>query len=157
MPRRRYKKKQTVLPDHKYGSILVARFINKILKKGKKDIATKIIYNSFDIISEKTKKEALEVFEKAIDNASPLLEVKSKRIGGANYQIPVKVEGDRKTTLAMRWIIEAANTKKGKPMHEKIATEIIEAYNNTGDAIKKRENTHKMAEANRAFAYLAKF
>jgi small subunit ribosomal protein S7 len=152
---RNKKRKVFVLPDPVYNNITVAKFINQIMKKGKKTIAEKIVYCAFEEIKNKTKKEPLEVFEEALKNASPLLEVKSKRIGGATYQVPVPVERDRKLALAMRWIIEAAKSKKGKPMKEKLAEELIAAAQNTGNAIKKRENVHRMAEANRAFAHFA--
>jgi small subunit ribosomal protein S7 len=152
---RRKIKKYPVLPDPVYNNIDVAKFINQIIKKGKKTIARKIVYGAFDIIKEKTKKEPLEVFETALENASPLLEVKSKRIGGATYQVPVEVRGDRKLALAMRWLIKGAKQKKGKPMKEKLADELMDAVNNTGWAIKKKRDTHRMAEANRAFAHFA--
>jgi small subunit ribosomal protein S7 len=152
---RRKIKKYPVLPDPVYNNIDVAKFINQIMKKGKKTIARKIVYGAFDIIKEKTKKEPLEVFETALENASPLLEVKSKRIGGATYQVPVEVRGDRKLALAMRWLIKGAKQKKGKPMKEKLADELMDAVNNTGWAIKKKRDTHRMAEANRAFAHFA--
>jgi small subunit ribosomal protein S7 len=151
----RNKSKKPVLPDPVYDNVLVAKFINKIMKDGKKTTARKIVYGSFEIIKEKTKKPALDVFEKAINNTSPLLEVKAKRVGGATYQVPREVERDRMVTLAMRWLIEAANSKKGKPMKEKLAEELILASQNEGSAVKKKENTHRMAEANRAFAHFA--
>lgn len=157
MARKGYIRKRQIEPDSRYQSILVARFINKILERGKKTLAQNIIYKSFDIIKERTKKEPLEVFEAAISNASPQLEVKSKRIGGASYQIPMEVRGDRKSTLAMRWIIAAAKAKKGKPMYEKLALEILDASKNEGEAVKKKEDTHRMADANKAFAHLARF
>ena len=125
------------------------------MKRGKKTIARKIVYQTFDIIKEKTKKEPLEVFELALRNASPLLEVKSKRVGGATYQVPIEVKGNRKLALAVRWILQGARSKKGKPMREKLAEELINAANNTGWAIKKKSDTHRMAEANRAFAHFA--
>jgi small subunit ribosomal protein S7 len=125
------------------------------MRRGKKTIARKIVYKSFDIIKEKTKKDPLEVFEQALTNAAPFLEVKSKRIGGATYQVPREVKRERRLTLAMRWIIQAAKSKKGKPMREKLAEELIGAANNTGWAVKKKEDTHRMAEANRAFAHFA--
>ena len=134
---------------------MVEKFINNIMKKGKKTIARKVVYNSFKIVKEKTKKESLDIFELAIKNVSPVLEVKPKRVGGATYQVPREVKGDRKISLAFRWIINAANSKKGKPMKEKLAQELIDASNNIGGAIKKKENMHKMAEANRAFAHFA--
>jgi len=149
------RKKINILPDPVYENIVVAKFINQIMEKGKKTIAEKILYGAFEEIKNKTKKDPLEVFDEALKNASPLLEVKSKRIGGATYQVPMPVEKDRKLALAMRWIIEAAKSKKGKPMKEKLAEEIIAAAQNTGSAIKKRENVHRMAEANRAFAHFA--
>jgi small subunit ribosomal protein S7 len=148
-------KKREINPDRIYNSVKVQKMINHIMKKGKKTVASKNVYQAFDIIKEKTKKEPLEVFEKAIKNASPLLEVKSKRVGGATYQVPREVKGDRMVTLAMRWIIQAARSKKGRPMREKLAEEIILASQNEGTAVKKREDTHRMAEANRAFAHFA--
>jgi small subunit ribosomal protein S7 len=149
------KTKREISPDPVYNNITVSKFINQVMRKGKKTIAKKIVYRVFDTVKEKTKKEPLEIFEKAIENASPLLEVRPKRIGGATYQVPVEVRGERRLTLAMRWIIEAAKSKKGKTMKEKLAEELINAANNTGVAIKKKEDTHKMAEANRAFAHFA--
>ena len=141
--------------DPVYDSVSVAKFINQVMREGKKSIARKIVYGSFDILKEKTKKEPLEVFDKALQNASPFLEVKAKRVGGATYQVPREVKGERKTSLAMRWIIDAARTKKGKPMKEKLAQELIDAAGNTGVAVKKKEDSHRMAEANRAFAHFA--
>ena len=155
MARRKKIKKHQIYPDPVYDNIIVAKFINQIMRKGKKTIARKIVYQTFDIIKEKTKKEPLEVFEVALKNTSPLLEVKSKRVGGATYQVPIEVKGDRKLTLAMRWIIQGAKSKKGKPMREKLAAELMDAANNTGWAIKKKTDTHRMAEANRAFARFA--
>ena len=149
------KTKREILPDTLYSNLMVAKFINQVMRRGKKTIAKKIVYGAFDIIKEKTKKEPLEIFDLAIRNASPQLEIKPKRIGGAIYQVPIEVRGDRQLTLASRWIIDAAKSKKGKPMQEKLADELIEAANNSGAAVKKRENTHKMAEANRAFAHFA--
>jgi len=143
------------LPDSVYNNVTVQKLINQIMRRGKKTIARKIVYGAFNIIKEKTKKEPLEVFEKAINNASPLLEIKPKRVGGATYQVPREVRGDRQTTLAMRWIIQAAKNKKGKPMREKLAEELILSSNNEGPAVKKKEDTHRMAEANRAFAHFA--
>lgn len=148
-------KKHSITPDPVYNNVTVAKFINQVMRRGKKTVAQKIVYGALDIIKEKTKKEPLEVFELAFKNASPLVEVKSKRVGGATYQVPVEVKGDRKLTLAMRWIIKAAKLKKGKPMREKLASELIDAANNTGWAIKKKTDTHRMAEANRAFAHFA--
>ncbi len=147
--------KQVISPDPVYNNVIVAKFINQVMRRGKKTIARKIVYGTFDIIKTKTKKEPLEVFDLAFKNASPLLEVKPKRVGGATYQVPREVKGERRLTLAMRWIIQAAKSKKGKPMKEKLAEELIAAANNTGAAVKKKENTHRMAEANRAFAHFA--
>jgi len=152
---RKKKNKQIILPDPVYNNVTVAKFINQVMKKGKKTIARKIVYKSLEIIKEKTKKDPLEVFEQALKNAAPLLEVKSKRIGGATYQVPREVKKERRLTLAMRWIIKAAKTSKGKTMKEKLAQELIESANNTGWAVKKKEDTHRMAEANRAFAHFA--
>ena len=149
-------KKHIVAPDMIYNDTTVASFINKIMKKGKKTIAQRIVYDAFSIIKEKTKKEPIEVFRLAIDNASPALEVKPKRIGGATYQVPSEVKGERKLALAIRWILAGARAKKGKPMSEKLSQEIIDAANNQGGAIKKKIDTHKMAEANKAFAHFAR-
>ena len=148
-------KKHLIAPDPVYNNIIVARFINQIMRRGKKTIARKIVYSAFDIIKEKTKKDPLEVFEAALRNAAPTLEVKPKRVGGATYQVPVEVKGERKMALAMRWIILGAKSRKGKPMREKLAAELIDANNNAGWAVKKKTDTHRMAEANRAFAHFA--
>jgi small subunit ribosomal protein S7 len=149
------KTKHRVIPDSVYDDVQVSKFINQIMKKGKKTIARKIVYGAFDIIKEKMKQEPIDVFEKAIRNASPLLEVKPKRVGGATYQVPVEVKGERQFALATRWIIKAAKSKKGKSMKEKLAEELMAAANNEGAAIKKKIDTHRMAEANRAFAHFA--
>ncbi len=148
------KKFITVKPDPIYSNITVARFINYIMRKGKKSIACKIVYGALNIIKEKTKQEPIGFLEKAIQNASPVLEVKSKRIGGANYQVPIEVSKERRVALAMRWMIQAAKSGKGS-MAEKLAKELMEAAENTGNAVKKKENVHKMAEANKAFAHFA--
>ncbi len=154
--RRRRAPKRKISPDPKYNSVRLAKFINNVMRDGKKSLAQRIVYDALEIIKQKTKKEnPLEVFDQAIDNASPLLEVKSRRVGGANYQVPYEVRGERREALAMRWIIEAARNKKGKPMSEKLAMEIIDASRNEGDAIRKKQTVHKMAEANKAFAHLA--
>ena len=153
--RRKKKIKQVISPDPVYDNVIVAKFINQVMRCGKKTVARKIVYGAFDIVKTKTKKEPLEVFELAFRNASPLLEVKSKRVGGATYQVPKEVKGERRLTLAMRWIIQAAKSKKGKQMKEKLAEELILASNNEGSAVKKKEDTHRMAEANRAFAHFA--
>ena len=152
---RRKKEKRIIVPDSVYQSVAVAKFINQVMKKGKKTVARKIVYGAFDIIKEKTKKEPLEIFEQALQNAGPLLEIKPKRVGGATYQVPREVRGDRRLTLATRWILLGTRSKKGKPMKEKLAEELIAAANNQGWAIKKKEDTHRMAEANRAFAHFS--
>jgi small subunit ribosomal protein S7 len=153
--RRKKIKKRNIQPDLVYNDVLTAKFINQVMRKGKKTIAEKIVYGAFDIVKEKTKKDPLEIFNLALENAKPLLEVRPMRIGGATYQVPIPVKEERGRTLAMRWIIQAAKLKKGKPMKEKLAEEIISAANKTGWAVKKKEDTHKMAEANRAFAHFA--
>lgn len=148
--------KRNINPDWKFQSPVIAKLINQVMHGGKKSTAEKIVYGALDIISEKTKKDPLEVFDTALRNVSPTVEVKSRRIGGANYQIPVEVVGNRKLALAFRWIIEAARKKKGKAMKEKLAFELMGAASNEGDAIKKKEDVHRMAEANRAFAHFAR-
>lgn len=145
--------KRKIKPDEKFNNVNVAKFINYIMQRGKKATAKKIVYSSFDIVKEKIKKEPVEVFTQALKNVAPLLEVRSKRVGGSNYQVPIPVKGDRKLMLSYRWIVEAAKAKKGAPMHEKLAEEFVNAYNKEGAAVKKRETIHKMAEANRAFAH----
>lgn len=142
-------------PDPKYGRVIIAKFINYIMRRGKKTVAQKIVYQAFDIIKERTKKDPLEVFDLAIRNVSPEVEVRSRRIGGANYQIPVYTNEKRRLSLAFRWIIQAAKAKKGKAMAEKLAEELIEASENQGAAVKKKEEVYKMAQANRAFAHFA--
>jgi len=149
------KKKVPILADSVHDSVIVAKFINQIMRKGKKTTAERIVYGAFDKIKEKTKRDPLEIFDEALKNTSPVLEVKSKRVGGATYQVPIPVERDRKITLAMRWIIQAAKSRKGKPMSEKLAEEFMAAAENTGSAIKKKRDVHRMAEANKAFAHFA--
>jgi small subunit ribosomal protein S7 len=153
--RRKKKEKRTILPDLVYSNLILAKFINQVMRKGKKEVSRKIVYGALAAVKEKTKKEPLEVFEQAIKNATPLLEVRPKRIGGATYQVPMQVPQERALTLAIRWLIKTAKSRKGKPMREKLAEELINAANNTGAAIKKKEDTHRMAEANRAFAHFA--
>jgi len=148
--------KRTYAPDARYGSITVARFINYIMEDGKKSVAEKVMYDAMDILKEKTKEEPLEVFEKALENVTPQQELRSRRIGGANYQIPVDVRPERKFVLASRWLIDIAKKKTGRPMAERLADELLAAYNNEGEAIKKKQDTHRMAEANRAFAHFAR-
>lgn len=147
--------KRYIAPDAIYNDVIVAKFINHVMRKGKKVAARKVVYGSFDIIKEKTKKDPVEVFLQAIENVSPLMEVRSKRVGGATYQVPIEVRGPRKFALAVRWILGAAKSKKGKPMKIKLADELMAAYKKEGVAFKKREDTHRMAEANRAFAHFA--
>ena len=147
--------KRSPAADPRYGSVAVAKFINLMMRGGKKSTIQAVVHQAFRVIQEKTKKDGLVTFELAIKNVAPILEVKSRRIGGANYQIPVEVKGDRKLALAMRWIIEASRSRKGKPMAVKLAEELIEASQKQGEAMKKREDMHRMAEANRAFAHFA--
>lgn len=154
--RRKIKLKNEIKPDFIYNSLLLEKFINYVMKNGKKSLARRIVYKTLDEIKKKTKAEnPLEIFELAIKNASPLLEVKSRRVGGANYQVPIEVRPDRKTTLAIRWILETTRSKKGSAMIKRLTEELIAASKNEGLAIKKKENIHKMAEANRAFAHFA--
>jgi len=153
--RRKRKTKRITSPDSVYNSVTVTKFINQVMKRGKKQIAQKIVYQALDVLKEKTKKEPLEIFERALENVGPLLEVKPRRIGGATYQVPREVRGERRLALAVRWIIKAAKSRRGKPMKEKLAEELIEASENRGVAIKKKEDTHRMAEANRAFAHFS--
>ncbi len=153
---RRAYKKHKIEPDTVYNDVMVSQFVNKVMKQGKKTTAQKIVYSAFEIIKEQTKKDPLEVFKAAIENASPLLEVKPKRIGGATYQVPMEVRGERRLALATKWILDGARGKKGKPMAEKLAQELIDCTNNQGNAIKKKNDTHRMAEANKAFAHFAR-
>lgn len=154
--RRKIKNKNIVKPEYKYNSAKVAKFINYAMVRGQKETARGIIYRSFDLIKEKAKVEdPMEVFDTALKNTGPLMEVRSRRVGGANYQIPREVRPERRNYLSMKWIVEAARAKKGKPMAEKLAEEIMAAAKNEGEAVKKRENTHKMAESNKAFAHFA--
>ena len=148
-------KKKVIMPDTVYNDIMVSKFINQVMLDGKKTIAQKIVYGAFDLIKKQTKKEPLEVFRLAIQNVSPVLEVKPKRVGGATYQVPMEVKGGRKLSLAMKWMINSAKDKKGKAMKFKLAEELIEASENKGNSVRKKENVHKMAEANRAFAHFA--
>jgi small subunit ribosomal protein S7 len=149
------KKRPELEPDRKYNSLLVTRLINYLMYDGKKSVAQKVVYDAFDLTEKKLKKTPLELMEAVIENAGPQLELKSRRVGGANYQVPYEVKGDRKVTLALRWIISAARSGKGKPMAEKLSQELISVYNNEGAAVKKRNDTHRMAEANKAFAHFA--
>ena len=153
MPRKGAVPKRDVLPDPVYGSKLLTRFINKVMLDGKKGVAERIVYDAFDVIRSKTGKDPLEVFDTAMKNVMPLLEVRARRVGGANYQVPVEVRADRKTTLGIRWLVNYARLRGEKTMCERVAGEIMDAVNGTGAAVKKREDTHKMAEANKAFAH----
>jgi len=141
------------LPDPKYGDKLVAKFVNTIMSRGKKSVAESIFYRSLDIVTAKTKEDSLGVFKRAIENTRPTVEVRSRRVGGATYQVPIEVRPQRRVSLSMRWLIEAARERSEKSMEEKLAAEVIDAANNRGTAIKKKEDTHRMAEANRAFAH----
>ena len=153
MPRKGPVTKRDVLPDSVYGSKLLTRFINKIMLDGKKGVAERIVYDAFDLIHSKTGKDPMEVFDAAMKNVMPTLEVKARRVGGANYQVPVEVRADRKTTLGIRWLVNYSRLRGEKTMYERVAGELMDAANNTGASVKKREDTHKMAEANRAFAH----
>jgi small subunit ribosomal protein S7 len=145
--------KREVLPDPKYGSRLVAKFVNIMMIRGKKSVAERIMYDALASVEDRTKQEALKMFKTAIDNVKPAVEVKSRRVGGSTYQVPVEVRPDRRTSLAMRWVIGAARNRAERSMAEKLAAELLDAANNRGSAVKKREDTHKMAEANKAFAH----
>lgn len=153
MPRKGPVPKRDVLPDPVYGSKVVTRFINKVMLDGKKGIAESIVYDAFDIIRSKTGKDPLEVFEQALENVMPVLEVRARRVGGANYQVPVEVRSDRRLTLGIRWMVGYARQRGERTMRERVAGELMDAANNTGAAIKRKEETHKMAEANKAFAH----
>jgi small subunit ribosomal protein S7 len=151
---RRSKPTKRVIPgDVRYNSVLVTGFVNRMMRRGKRSTGTRVVYGAFDLITARAKRDPLEVFEQAVKNASPMLEVKPRRVGGATYQVPVEVGTERRTALAMRWLLAAARSRGGKSMSEKLAGELLDAANNTGSAIKRREETHKMAEANRAFAH----
>ncbi len=153
MPRRREVPKRRIIPDPKYQDRTVARFTNVLMRRGKKSTAESITYGAFGLVEERTQEEALRVFKLALDNVRPRVEVKSRRVGGATYQVPVEVRPDRGASLSMRWIIAAARSRSGKSMREKLATEFMEAANERGEAIKKKEDAHRMAEANKAFAH----
>ncbi len=151
--RRRKAEIRPVSPDPVYHDVLVTKFINKIMWDGKKSKAQRIFYGAMEVLAKKTGKDPLEVFKKAFENVAPVLEVRPKRVGGATYQVPIEVQEPRRTSLAVRWIVEAARTKKGKPMSQRLAEELLSAYESTGAAVKKKEDVQKMAEANRAFAH----
>jgi len=141
------------MPDPKYGSELVTRFTNKVMERGKKGVAERIVYDAFKIIESRTGRPPLEVFQQALHNATPVIEVKPRRVGGATYQVPVQIEGPRRLSLAIRWMLQSARSRNGRTMAEKLAAELLDAYNNTGATIKRREDTHRMAEANKAFSH----
>ena len=153
MPRRGNVPKREVLPDPMYNSVLVTKLVNSVMLDGKKGVAQKVVYDAFDIIKEKTGKEPLEVFEAAMENVMPVLEVKARRVGGATYQVPMEVRPERRQTLGLRWITLYSRQRSERTMKERLANEIMDAVNSTGSAFKKREDTHKMAEANKAFAH----
>ena len=153
MSRRRAAEKRTILPDHKYKDLVLAKFMNRIMLDGKKSTSEKIVYGAFEIVSKKTDKTPIEFFHEALNNVKPSLEVRSRRVGGATYQVPVEVKSNRGQALALRWLIDATRKRKNKTMSDKLYSEIIDASQNKGSAIKKREDTHKMAESNKAFAH----
>ena len=153
MPRRGNVPKREVLPDPVYGSVLVTKLVNSVMLDGKKGVAQKVVYAAFDQIKEKTEKDPVEVFTQAMENIMPTVEVKTRRVGGANYQVPIEVRPDRRQTLGLRWLTEYSRKRSEKTMKERLAGELMDACNNTGAAVKKREDTHKMAEANKAFSH----
>lgn len=153
MPRRYRPPKRKIDPDVRYNSVQVQSFINRVMKNGKKSTATRLMYDAFDLIENNLKKDPLEVFQQALKNVSPVMEVKPRRVGGATYQVPMEVSSARQFALATRWILAAARARSGRSFSEKLAGELMDAYNNTGPSIKKRDETHKMAEANRAFSH----
>jgi len=153
MPRRREVPKRVILPDPKFGNVQLTKFINVVTKSGKKSVAERIVYGALDQVAEKTKADPIEVFNKALENIRPVVEVKSRRVGGATYQVPVEVRSERRTALAMRWLTDMARKRGEKSMGMRLANEIMEAYENRGSAVKKKEDTHRMAEANKAFSH----
>ena len=153
MPRRREVPKRKILPDPKYSDRMVGRFTNVIMRDGKKSTAERIVYGAFEVIEKKTRNDPLAMFRRALDNIRPRVEVKSRRVGGATYQVPIEVRPERTNSLAMRWLSGYARSRAGKSMHEKLADEIIDAANERGESVKKREDTHRMAEANKAFSH----
>ena len=153
MSRRRAAEKRTILPDHKFKDLIIARFMNRIMVDGKKSISEKIVYGAFDIVLKKTEKDPLAFFHEALENVKPNLEVKSRRVGGANYQVPIEVRPSRRQALAMRWIVDAARKRSEKSMHLRLAGELTDASQKKGNAVKKREDVHKQAEANKAFSH----
>ncbi len=157
MPRRGKIQRRELVPDAKYNSETLARFINRVMQRGKKGLAERIVYGAMETIQARTGREPLEVFEQALYNATPVLEVKPRRVGGATYQVPVQIEGGRRLSLAMRWMLTSARSRPGKSMEEKLANELLDAFNGVGATIKRREDVHRMAEANRAFSHYGRF
>lgn len=153
MARRREAEKREIIPDPKFNNVLVARFINCVLKQGKKSLAERVVYSALNFIEDKTSDDPIKVFKKAVDNAAPILEVRSRRVGGATYQVPVEVSPNRRLALSIRWLISHARGRTGKSLAEKLSSELLDAFNNTGGAVKKKEDVHRMAEANKAFAH----
>ena len=153
MPRRSQVKKREIQPDPKYKDVLVSKFVSSLMRRGEKSLAERVLYNSLEIVRDKAKDDPLDVFKRAMDNVRPILEVKSRRVGGATYQVPVEVRSDRRTSLAIRWIIQFAKARPEKTMQHRLAGELLDAASNRGAAIKKKEDTHRMAEANKAFAH----
>ena len=153
MPRRREVPKRPILPDPKYGDTLVTKFMNNVMKDGKKSTAESIVYGALDVIQERTREDPVKVFKRALENVQPLVEVKSRRVGGSTYQVPIEVAPSRRMALAMRWLIAYARSRGGKNMRDKLANELIEASHGRGNAVKKKEDTHRMAEANKAFSH----
>lgn len=153
MSRRAKVERRVIPPDSRYGSELLARFINKVMERGKKGVAERIVYDALDIIQARTSRNPVDVFQQAIHNATPMLEVKPRRVGGATYQVPVQIEPARRLSLAIRWLLQSARTRSGRSMAEKLAAELLDAASNTGTTIKRRDDTHRMAEANRAFSH----
>jgi small subunit ribosomal protein S7 len=151
--RRKRAEIRSVTPDPRYHSVVVAKFVNNVMERGKKSLATRVVYSAFDTIEERTKRPAIEVFEEALKNATPLVEVKPRRVGGATYQIPVEISSNRRMALAMRWLIDSARRRSGRDMSARLAGELLDAARNEGATVKKREDTHRMAEANQAFAH----
>ena len=153
MPRRAKVVRREILPDARYGSELLSRFINKVMQRGKKGVAERIVYDALELIQARTGRDPLDVFQQAIRNATPVLEVKPRRVGGATYQVPVQIEPTRRLSLAIRWLLQSSRSRAGRSMAEKLSAELLDAANNTGATIKRRDDTHRMAEANRAFSH----
>jgi small subunit ribosomal protein S7 len=157
MARRRRPEKREILPDPKFGDIVLSKFMNSVMLDGKKSVAEQIVYGALESVETRLKKDPIQVFHDALNNVKPGIEVRSRRVGGATYQVPVQIEGPRRQSLAMRWLLLSARSRPGKSMEEKLANELLDAFNNTGATIKRREDTHRMAEANRAFSHYGRF